>query len=230
MELNKSYRGSTSSQASIYKIKGHHDENEFSDLIQGNVLSGTKKTDVIDKKGNTYSVKGGAKKWQIFLYGENRFKSDSGFRFSNIDSLFLDSINAFPLSYQNYKSDKNIAKLKLLEHYNNFHNKPETLEEYISVIGKDNKYLNSKISLMKSNLKIINILKDKKVVKKFLSKSIFNNEEVDFWAIKYLESFLVFNKDEAIDLLSEILTVTNSSQTKGRIDDINLYGQKILFR
>ena len=37
------------------------------------------KKDVIDPSGDAYSVKSGSKKWQIFLYGRNRFINDDGF-------------------------------------------------------------------------------------------------------------------------------------------------------
>ena len=104
MELDKSYRGSSSAQASAYKRKGHDDEDIFAYLIDGTVISGTGKCDVKDSNAKTYSVKGGAKKWQIFLYGENRFKDDNGFHFANLGNSFLDALNSFPKDYDAYKN------------------------------------------------------------------------------------------------------------------------------
>jgi len=56
MELDKSYRGSSSAQASAYKRKGNDDEDIFADLIDGTVISGTGKCDVKDSNAKTYSV------------------------------------------------------------------------------------------------------------------------------------------------------------------------------
>ena len=63
------FRGSSSSQASEYKLQGHTDEKAFCKLINGKVKvdSITGKTDVVGLDGKNYSVKGAKKKWQIFL-------------------------------------------------------------------------------------------------------------------------------------------------------------------
>lgn len=230
MELNKSFRGSSSDQASKYKKKGHKDEELFSSLIEGQVISGTGKADVIDSSKNTYSVKGGAKKWQIFLYGENRFIKDKGFHFSNIGNLFLDSLNSFPKKYSLYKSDKDKAKEELLNFYRLNKKKPSSVEDYLQVIGDANEYLNSKILLMEVNKKIKEVLSEKDNLKKFLMKSIFDNENVNFWSIKDNEFFLVFDKEEAVQVLSSSLNADLSKQTTGRPDDITLAGQKVLLK
>ncbi len=230
MELSKSFRGSSSDQASKYKKKGHKDEELFSALIKGQVISGTGKADVIDSSKSTYSVKGGAKKWQIFLYGENRFIEDKGFHFSNIGNFFLDSLNSFPKEYSLYKSDKEKAKKKLLDFYELNNKKPILVEDYLQVIGNSNQYLNSKILLMEVNKKIKEVLSEKDNLKKFLMKSIFDGENVDFWSIKDNELFLVFDREEAVEVLSSSLTADLSKQTTGRQDDITLAGQKVLLK
>jgi len=230
MELSKSFRGSSSDQATKYKKKGHKDEELFSALIKGQVISGTGKADVIDSSKSTYSVKGGAKKWQIFLYGENRFIEDKGFHFSNIGNFFLDSLNSFPKEYSLYKSDKEKAKKKLLDFYELNNKKPILVEDYLQVIGNSNQYLNSKILLMEVNKKIKEVLSEKDNLKKFLMKSIFDGENVDFWSIKDNELFLVFDREEAVEVLSSSLTADLSKQTTGRQDDITLAGQKVLLK
>ena len=230
MELSKSFRGSSSDQATKYKKKGHKDEELFSALIKGQVISGTGKADVIDSSKSTYSVKGGAKKWQIFLYGENRFIKDKGFHFSNIGNFFLDSLNSFPKEYSLYKSDKEKAKKKLLDFYELNNKKPILVEDYLQVIGNSNQYLNSKILLMEVNKKIKEVLSEKDNLKKFLMKSIFDGENVDFWSIKDNELFLVFDREEAVEVLSSSLTADLSKQTTGRQDDITLAGQKVLLK
>ena len=230
MELSKSFRGSSSDQATKYKKKGHKDEELFSALIKGQVISGTGKADVIDSNKHTYSVKGGAKKWQIFLYGENRFIEDKGFHFSNIGNFFLDSLNSFPKEYSLYKSDKEKAKKKLLDFYELNNKKPILVEDYLQVIGNSNQYLNSKILLMEVNKKIKEVLSEKDNLKKFLMKSIFDGENVDFWSIKDNELFLVFDREEAVEVLSSSLTADLSKQTTGRQDDITLAGQKVLLK
>ncbi|RHZ36478.1 hypothetical protein [endosymbiont GvMRE of Glomus versiforme] len=69
------------------------------------------KKDVIDLSGDSHSVKGGQKKWQIFLYGLNRFKED--FRAMNrIGELLINCINAFPKSFDEYQKNKTEAKEK----------------------------------------------------------------------------------------------------------------------
>ena len=83
-------RASSSSHASSYKIQGHKDEEEFSSLLEGKIIKGTGKADFIDKNGKQYSIKGGAKKWQIFLYSRNRFLNDQDLE----DEILNERINA----------------------------------------------------------------------------------------------------------------------------------------
>lgn len=96
-------RAMTSKDASRKKRQGHKDEEIFANLIGGKVIAGTGKQDVIDKNGKIYSVKGGEKKWQIFLYGENRFKSDHNIP---VAELFIKCIESFPVSWGIYKRNK----------------------------------------------------------------------------------------------------------------------------
>lgn len=72
------------------------------------------KKDVIDPSGDAHSVKGGIKKWQVFLYSENRFRRDLAFLVMNgIGQLLLNCIEAFPPTFQEYQQNKISAKTRL---------------------------------------------------------------------------------------------------------------------
>ena len=72
------------------------------------------KKDVIDPAGDAHSVKGGRKKWQIFLYGRSRFETDDGFQALNgVGSLLIHCIDAFPPRYEDYRGNENAAKERL---------------------------------------------------------------------------------------------------------------------
>ena len=72
------------------------------------------KKDVVDPSGDTHSLKGGLKKWQVFLYGRNRFESDDAWRvMDGIGDLFVQCIDSFPATFEEYQVDKLSAKEKL---------------------------------------------------------------------------------------------------------------------
>ena len=91
------------------KQAGYRDEAEFAEAIGGHLFggSGQAKTDVVDKNNYAYSVKSGAKKWQIFLYSPNRLLEDVAFGAINgIGELLVRCINAFPKEIDDYRADK----------------------------------------------------------------------------------------------------------------------------
>ncbi|MFH2021778.1 MAG: hypothetical protein ABIJ33_00645 [Patescibacteria group bacterium] len=110
-------RASTSDQARQYRQQGHDDALLFAlsiGLDKDYRNDAKAKKDVIDPSGDSHSVKSGQKKWQIFLYGINRFESDVFFQFMNgIGQHLIDCINAFPHSFQEYQENKREAKEKL---------------------------------------------------------------------------------------------------------------------
>jgi len=122
MELAKikKSRASTSDNARKYRQQGHDDALLFAfaiglDADYKNDLKAKK--DVIDPSGDAHSVKSGEKKWQIFLYGLNRFESDPFFRVMNgMGQLLIDCINAFPATHEEYEQNKASAKEKLRPH------------------------------------------------------------------------------------------------------------------
>jgi len=107
----------TSEKASWVKRKGHEDAREFAEALGiGKEFRSDPqaKKDVIDFEGYSYSVKSGEKKWQIFLYGENRFRKDYIFKGMNgLGEIFLECINSFPKFRHEYLKNKRIYKERL---------------------------------------------------------------------------------------------------------------------
>jgi len=110
-------RGLPSDEARRIRQQGHDDALEFATLIgmadaYTNDLKAKK--DVVDKSGDAHSVKSGNKKWQIFLYGANRFLNDESYQAMNgMGQLLIECINAFPLSFSEYEDNKSFHKEKL---------------------------------------------------------------------------------------------------------------------
>lgn len=106
-----------SEDARKVRQQGHDDALEFAlaiGLDKDYQNDSKAKKDVIDPSGDAHSVKSGVKKWQIFLYGLNRFKSDESFVVMNgIGELLAACINAFPKTFTEYRKDKQSAKEKL---------------------------------------------------------------------------------------------------------------------
>lgn len=115
--LEHSTRGSQSDVARDYRQRGHDDALLFALLIgldKDYKRDPRAKKDVIDPAGDAHSVKSGKQKWQIFLYGRNRFLDDDGFQALNgIGQLLIHCIDAFPPRFLDYVNDKRIAKERL---------------------------------------------------------------------------------------------------------------------
>lgn len=99
---------------------GHNDALEFAiaiGLARDYKNDPQAKKDVIDRSGDLYSVKSGEKKWQVFLYGRNRFQKDDTFCVMNgIGDLLIACIDAFPATFAEYEADKAVAKERLRVH------------------------------------------------------------------------------------------------------------------
>ncbi len=110
-------RASSSDEARRYRQQGHDDALRFAlaiGLSEDYKNDAKAKKDVIDLSGDSHSVKGGEKKWQIFLYGLNRFESDSSFRvMDGMGQLLIDCIKSFPETYEEYQAEKPAAKERL---------------------------------------------------------------------------------------------------------------------
>lgn len=106
-------RGLSSEDARSIRQQGHADALEFALLIglesdyQNNP---TAKKDVIDPSGDAHSLKSGKKKWQLFLYSRTRFNDDVFQSMNGIGQLLIQCIDAFPLSFDEYLANKEIAK------------------------------------------------------------------------------------------------------------------------
>ncbi len=99
------YRGMTSHAASQVKIEGHKNENKFAYIIGGKVISGQTKPDVESKGGKLrISCKQDAKKYQIFLYNEDRL-SDKNI-FGELGRLLGKCLSHLPKTKDQYQVDR----------------------------------------------------------------------------------------------------------------------------
>lgn len=151
------------------------------------------KKDVIDPSGDTHSVKSGLKKWQIFLYGLERFWSDNAFGAMNgLGDLLAECINAFPPTFAAYQRNKIPAKERL----------------------------------RRPMRKLAELLQDKRRLRAFLNKALFNAGEVNYLTVKHEDIYRVFLNQDVIKVLSDNLEVCNSrALLAGQMPE-----QKVLFR
>jgi hypothetical protein len=209
------------------KLDGHANEDDFADLIGGETLGGTQKSDVRDSNGYLHSVKSG-KKWQVFLYGYERISKSKSLKIlkpcldafsTNPEEYFTDRIKCIEFK-ENYVSRYGRAKAKLLSN-----------QEVSKALGK-NLYIQSKEDLAKSTSLVCNALQDKMFLREFLMEALFNNKEVDFLAIRddtFLKDrkFRIFAREEVIEILSQKLEPSVSQAGKVP-EDYNVASQKTL--
>jgi hypothetical protein len=221
-------RAPSSEISSAKKLAGHDNEKEFADYIKGQTISGTGKTDVIDKNDFQYSVKSG-KKWQIFLYGYERIANSTNL------SILKPCLDAFPVDYSLYLKDRETC-IEFKENYVRKHGKLKAQnlsnEEVHKKIGS-NSYIEAKLKLSQETAKVKKILSNMEERKKFLEEAIFNNEEVELLSIKDQtnlgdKKFKVFSKVDVLKILSEKL-FPETSNAGNAPEDFNVSGQKTLF-
>lgn len=207
----KRKRAMTPEAASIKKKTGHSNEHLFAEVIDGDVISGQGKTDVIDQQGNHYSVKG-AQWWQIFMYARNRFVTNTEFlKMGNVAPLIIECLDAFPPTRRDYETSRMDAK----------------------------RNLQSAMRRLKDELRKPGMFSE------FLSKGMFNGDEVDYFAV--LENkfsgkdipidqkhFHVFSASDVVDVLSTQLVVDNSTaQGRGQMSNLKvifLYRDTITYK
>lgn len=133
-------RASSSDEARRYRQQGHDDALLFAlaiGLDEDYKNDAKAKKDVIDPSGDSHSVKSGEKKWQIFLYGLNRFETDAFFRVMNgMGDLLMNCIKAFPNTYDEYVLNKAEAKEKLRPHMVELAEKLQDKHRLRAFIGK----------------------------------------------------------------------------------------------
>lgn len=197
-------RAMTSTAASYKKRTGHINEQHFAYLIDGEVVGDrTDKTDVIDESDNTYSVKGG-EWWQIFLYGRDRFVTNTEFReIGNLADLFIDCIDAFPEDRNDYLQDKIYFKKRLQEPMRQLKNeicRPTIFPQLLSkAIFNGNEV--GFLSILSKELSRQDVPLDQK-------------------------HFHLFSAEDVVSLLSTKLQIENSrARGRGQMD-----AQKVIFR
>ena len=233
------FRGSKPEDASRYKKAGHSNEDDFGLVFGGTKdgLSAQGKTDWVDPEGNKYSIKSGldkktriwAKHWQIFLYGLPRLKSDKDFVKSPEGAMLRKMLESFPDDSTSYFADKLIAKALLNDIPKTL--KGETrLDEFRRRLSqRSNHYFDSKNRLQIVTEELALILSEKSARVSFFSKAFFNNDEVQFLAISEGDKFVVYSRNDVVEILAEHL-VPSVSSAGSRPDDLNVKGQKVVFK
>jgi hypothetical protein len=220
-------RAPSSTISRAKKLDGHANEDDYAHLIGGKTLGGTQKSDVRDSSGLLHSVKSG-KKWQVFLYGYERISNSKSLKVlkpcldafsTNPEDYFVDRIKCIEFK-EDYVAKHGRTKAKLLSN-----------EEVSKALGK-NLYIQSKENLAKSTSLVCNALEDKMFLREFLTEALFNNQEVDFLAIRddtYLKDkkFRVFEREEVIEILTQKLEPFVSQAGKVP-EDYNVASQKTL--
>jgi len=172
-------RAMSSEQARQVRQAGHNDAKEFAKLIglPNDYQNDAKaKKDVIDLSGDAHSVKSGKKKWQIFLYSHRRFDKDIIFkRLNGLGQLFLDCLDVFPDSFEEYQSNKakykNLLSPKMLVLKEKLENK-DTLEaffdksffnagevQYLTIKNENEFYVfhrDDVLNILRTKIKVVN--------------------------------------------------------------------------
>lgn len=189
-------RGLSSEDARRIRQQGHDDALEFAlsiGLSHDYNNDVTAKKDVIDPSGDAHSVKSGAKKWQLFLYGLNRFSTDDFFQTMNgIGQQLIKCLESFPEKFENYIENKSDAKEKC------------------------------RIPMRQLAL----LFMEKRRVRTFINKAMFNGGEVNYLTIKDNGIFHVFLNTDVIDAFSNLVTVENSRARNA----YQVSEQKVIFK
>jgi hypothetical protein len=228
MSINRR-RAPSSKVSSEKKLDGHKREFKYARLLGGKTLGGTIKRDVEDKHGNFHSVKGG-KKWQIFLYRENKIESS---RYLNI---LLPCLNAFTANPTQYFQDRTKC-ISFKETYISKHGRAKAKDLSNEIISQHlgvNSYMRSKEKLALTTKAVSDKLCNPSFLRCFLAEAIFNNDEVLYLAVEDSTLrkdmlFKVFMREDVLDILARKLypSVSKAGLTPS---DYNVGGQKTLLR
>jgi len=180
------FRGMNHDKASIVKMAGHKTENILAFLINvpsKNIVTGTGKTDLINKDGKRISLKSshdkkGRSQICLYSYDSDYFKSTV----NGSTKRMKDCLAVFPPTQEAYKSNK-IAIKKLLQ---------EKMIELQRYINED--------------------IKNKKEFLEFIFFTDHDNKKIDFLVITdSMLNFHVFRADEVLDAFCKEAVVINST-------------------
>jgi hypothetical protein len=233
------FRGSKGTDARRYKKAGHQNEDEFGVIFGGSNdgLAPQGKTDWVDKDGNTYTIKSGLNKttgfwtkhWQIFLYGLGRIKSDKDFMGDPQGKLLANLLESFPSESSGYFADKAKAK-EILVTIPKTIKGAERLEEFQKGLkGKANQYFESKNRLRKVTESLSASLESLESRRNFFRKAFFNNNEVSRLAIEEGRNYVIYSREDVVEILAINLS-PSISNAGSRFDDLNIPGQKVVFK
>lgn len=237
--MGSGYRGSAAQDASNYKKAGHTNEDDFGAFAGGGKkgLLAQGKTDWKDSNGRTFSIKRGldpstkkwTKHWQVFLYGLNRLKSDAGFlKLGKQGQLLQELLESFPEDYEVYSQDKAAIK-EILASLSKSLKGPRRVEAVATSLDGANEYFGSKIRLSKVTDELCKELAIDTNRAEFLRKAFFNGPEVEYLAINENGIFVTYPQDDVVEIMTSNLT-PSLSNAGARSDDLNIPGQKVVFK
>lgn len=233
------HRGSSSSLASGYKKSGHQNEDDFGAVMGGtNIgLPAQGKTDWKSDSGTKFTIKKGfdlatrtwTKKWQIFLYGISRLKTDPGFRnIQPVGGLLAAMLDSFPTNFDTYNEDKQVVKAILNTLPVSLKGEGRLKKVFASTL-ESNQYVSSKKKLSQVTSALRFELENMASREHFFEKAFFNGNEVDSLVITEGETFVIYERRDVVSILTKNLSPSISSAGK-RSDDLNIAGQKVVFK
>jgi hypothetical protein len=237
--MSSGYRGSAAKDASEYKKAGHSNEDDFGVFAGGGKIGllAQGKTDWKDSNGRTFSIKRGldpstkkwTKHWQVFLYGLNRLKSDAGFlKLGRQGELLQGLLESFPHDYGLYSRDKVTIKEILASLPKSLKGLKRVETVALSFTGA-NEYFDSKIRLSRVTGELCRELNISSNRAEFFRKAFFNGSEVEFLAVNENGIFVIYPQDDVVKILTTALT-PSLSNAGARADDLNIPGQKVVFK
>ena len=194
-------RAMSSAHASEVKLSGHRNEEDFAQLIGGQVNQGSHldKKDVIDGQHRSHSVKAGTW-WQIFLYGRERLATNTILQgLGDVADIMIACLDAYPATYAQYAADKETAKRNLQPQMRRLKDELADARTFRAFLDK---------SLFDGG--------NADYLSAFLGPASRNPGE---------KVFHIFHKTDVVDALSQDITPLNSkSRRAGQMDD-----QKVTF-
>lgn len=249
--IAKRTRASSSDHARAYRQRGQDLQKYFAKLL-GKENDYTRdphaKKDVIDISGDSYTVKGGMRKWQIFLYSRSRFQDDPFFQTMNgIGQILIDCIESFPPDRLKYERRKEHYKSLLEPHMIELATKLSVKKvllafisksmfngsvDYLAIYHNDKfhifwgkevaKVMAVRLDVCNSLARNANQFSNQKVILKYKGVNLGEIEMRNDSDIHYREIRFNMIPQKAKDLLFE--TICKSSQFSGRI---LVYGEAI---